>query len=96
MIPRCQPRCALSPSLEYQQLVPEGQGLRGDCTRAARLRDLDQCREQVGNQNEQLFHRQLHYQSAAGIQDCPRMLKYASIAIRLFHAVHYRGSRMTC
>jgi hypothetical protein len=55
-IPRGQPRWALSPSLQHQQLMPEGQGLCSHDSHAARLRQPDQRREQMGDQDEQLFH----------------------------------------
>jgi hypothetical protein len=47
------------------------------------VRERDHCRQQMGDQNEQLFHRLLHYQFATGVQDCQRTGKHVSIAIRV-------------
>ncbi len=47
-------------------------GLRDYRSHAVRLPEPDQYREQMGDQNEQLFRRLLHYQFATGIQDCPQ------------------------
>jgi hypothetical protein len=51
----CHQGRAFSTSLQDEQLLLEGQGLRGDRMHAAWPCELDQCHEQVGDENEQLL-----------------------------------------
>ena len=64
-------------------LMLEGEGLCDHRFQAAGLRDSDQRREQMGEQNKQIFHRQLHYQSGVNSQDFQRTRRCATMAIRL-------------
>ena len=67
------------PSLQYEQLLLESQGLGGNLPHPTGQRQLDQGRDQMGDQNKQFSHRRQAYQPIVGQQDCPWIVNCGSI-----------------